>query len=152
MEKIKHIWTVLCTTSVIDQESNNITLTTLEKLAIGLSPEGKKALAEKGEISINFPIEIISMLKKDSPNKEKFDVDLTIFDPAGKEMITSKSVVEMEKSMRRMRYRNRIRNMKISISGDYIFRISIKEPSSSKYEIVAEVPLELNIESAKQKS
>ena len=59
---INHIWTVVCTKSVIDSDTNNISLIdTIERLRINL-PIGQSSNTAPINISINF--EIVSLWER----------------------------------------------------------------------------------------
>lgn len=63
--KIKHIWSVLCKESVINQDDNNVSIHgVLEELSVFLAPARETGkLPEKFGIPMNY--EIVSMWQKD---------------------------------------------------------------------------------------
>ena len=60
--KIEHVWSVLCEKSVIDSETNNLSLTNiLEEIQISLKEKGIIDSSEK-TVPINF--ELVTMWRK----------------------------------------------------------------------------------------
>lgn len=142
--KIKHIWSVLCKESVINQDDNNVSIYgVLEELSISLTPEietGK--LPEKFGIPINY--EIVSLWQKSKEVKiAKGNIEYVFVDPDNKELLTSTQTIEIPHTSRRFRSRMKITGMPLTNEGDYVFRIKIKEDGTDTFRLVAELPLEV---------
>jgi len=145
---VEHVWTVVCRQSVVDKDSNNISLlSSLEQIALNTPSEH----AETNLVSIDF--EVVSFWARSDPNvpssgkaklqyitpsKEKlgdmmFDVDLT----------------------GHSRSRNRIKMTGLSFkeAGNYYFQLQLKQEDSTQWIDVARVPIEVNfIQSAPKKN
>lgn len=143
---IKHIWSVLCRRSITDKETNNISiLNVFEQLEVNatIKKDEKKKLEQ-----VNIPIEyeIVSMwFRENSNEKIKADVEIVVINPNGKTEKTFLQKFEMPPGMRRMRSKIRIFGLTINNSGDYIFRIRIKEANQKEYQDVTNLPLEVKI-------
>src|SRR5688572_21096340 len=104
---ITHIWSVLCRKTVIDNDTNNMSLIDVFE-QLGLNDE--KGNLEQGKpFDIPFEFEIISMLKK---NKKEAHVDVEVkvdlCDPSAKMLKTFSNKFEIPQEIRRMRSRLRI--------------------------------------------
>ncbi|HWY80282.1 MAG TPA: hypothetical protein VNW29_08040 [Candidatus Sulfotelmatobacter sp.] len=142
---LKHIWTVLCRKSVIDSETNNISLNeVMEQIALDLKLKEQDA---KNVKTINLPLEfeVVSMLFKETKKLTKADLKVEFINPQNKIFNTIAQTFEMPETMRRMRTRIRVLGLAVEESGDYIFRVSLKEEEDKTYKTVAEVPLEVHV-------
>ncbi|HCC84501.1 MAG TPA: hypothetical protein DEP87_02365 [Candidatus Pacebacteria bacterium] len=147
---INHIWSVLCRKSVIDRDTNNISIfDVFEQLSVDAKiKENPDNNENKDNKKINLPIEyeLISFWVKDSrqsPFHFKGDVKVEITNPKGLSEKSFEQVLEMPKDMKRLRARMIINGLIIEESGIYNFIVSIKEPGNQKYKKVSEVPLEV---------
>jgi len=144
--KIKHIWSILCKESLINQDDNLISLNgALEELTITLSP-GKKmtTLPDKVGIPINYEI-VSSWFKNTRDELAKAEIEYTLTSPEGNELFKKVQNMEMPSHIRRFRSRMKVTGMPIIKAGDYIFKISVKETGEKIFKIVSEIPLEVKI-------
>lgn len=144
---IKHIWSVLCKESVINQEDNNLSLRdVLEALQVGLKPNPENPPKKNGEIEAIVPIsyEVTSLIMRtDTAEETKIEAEINVFDPKGFEINKHTHNFVMSKGIRRMRVRMRNMGLRIRGSGDYIFKVNIKEEGQKFFKTVAELPLEV---------
>ena len=143
---IKHIWSVLCKESVINQDDNNISIHgVLEELAVFLPPEKETGkLPEKFNIPVNY--EIVSMWQRNKDvDSAKADLEYILVDSENKELLKSTQVIEIPKASRRHRSRMKITGMPLTKSGDYTMKVKIKVKGTENFHLVAELPLEVNI-------
>ncbi len=151
--KIKHIWSVLCKESVIDQVDNNVSIHgVLEELSIVLTPINETGkLPEKLGIPMNY--EIVSLWQR---NKEvesaKGEIEYIFLDPESSELLKNTQMMEIPKASRRFRSRMKIVGMPLTKEGDYMFQVKIKEEGENTSHLVAELPLEVKINLEKLKS
>ena len=144
--KIKHIWSVLCRESVIDQDDNNISIHgVIEELSISLVPvKGAGELPEKLNIPMNY--EIVSLWQKSKEVEiAKAEIEYLFIDPENKELLKNTQTIEIPKTSRRFRSRMKIVGMPLSKEGDYKFQIKMKEEGTDAFHFVAELPLEVKI-------
>lgn len=143
---IKHIWTVLCRKSVIDNESNNLSLyDILEQLSISVKPEKETV---KKTVKINLPLEyeVVSLWVKQS-SKDGFngEIKLEIINPEGSVVKTFEQPFIIQDNKNRLRSRIRINGFVVDGSGVYLFRISYKEKQEKNFTQISEVPLEVSL-------
>lgn len=149
MKYIKHIWSVLCDSSVVDRETNNISLQKiLEKLDVGIGtkPGAPQELPEKINIPFNFEIVTLWAREDFEDKKErKVDVKIETIDPKGHKLAEINNGFTMTSEFRRMRGRTKSANILLTSPGRYLFRISGREVPNGDYEMVSELPLEVEI-------
>lgn len=151
--KLKHIWSVLCKESTINQDDNVISLYgVLEELNITLTPmKGSEAsLPEKVGIPIPINYEIVSMwIKNNKKDIVKAEIEYTLISPTGKELLKTIQNAEIPETSRRFRSRMKISGIQVEKEGDYNFRVRIKEQGSNIFKTVCELPLEIKIQLGK---
>ncbi len=140
---IKHIWSVLCKESIINQDDNNISLNgVLEELTVFLTSTEK--LPEKFALPINY--EIVSMWQRNPDvDSVKADIEYIFIDPDKNELLKNTQSIEIPKTSRRHRSRMKIAGMPLTKEGDYTLQVRVKEEGSDKSHVVAELPLEIKI-------
>ena len=144
--KIKHIWSVLCKESVINQDDNNISIHgVLEELSIFLSPAKETGkLPEKFGIPMNY--EIVSMWQKSKDvESAKAEIEYTLLDPEKNGLLKNTQMMEIPKTSRRFRSRMKIIGLPLTKTGDYIFQVKVKEERADSFRLVTELPLEVRI-------
>lgn len=144
--KIKHIWSVLCKESVIDQADNNVSIHgVLEQLSIVLTPINNSGkLPEKLGIPMNY--EIVSLWQRSKEIESiKGDIEYILLDPNNKELLKNTQSMEIPKTSRRFRSRMKIIGMPLSKEGDYTFQVKVKEEGTDNFTLVSELPLEVKI-------
>lgn len=144
---IRHIWSVLCRRSVIDTDSNNISIyDVFEQLRVDAKVK-KQDITSNSSVNIPLEFEIVSMwVNEDKEKGIAADVDIEVFDPNGKQVKVFPQKLELSKDIRRLRSRLKIMGLAISMSGDYIFKVKIKEKGQDNFRVVAELPLEVNLQ------
>jgi hypothetical protein len=142
---LTHIWSVLCRQSVIDTDTNNITIqNVLEQLDIDAVVKGSEVNLPT---NINIPIdyELVSLwYKKDRSSEEPVDIKLSVINPRGTEVYCMDQHAIAPKGTGRLRTRAKITGMVVTDSGDYTFRLQFKNQKGD-YVPVAEIPLEVNL-------
>ena len=138
---IQHVWTVVCQKSIIDKDTNNISLDVLEQLKIKIS-----SLPEKAE-GIIFPIkiEIVSLwCRGRGEEKIKGDGQLKIEGPNNK--VVGNAMIDIDlMSSHRSRTRVRLEGLPIPKGASGVFHFVILLKSENKWIQVARVPLEVDI-------
>ena len=149
MHKMKHIWTVLCQNSVIDSETNNLSINNvLEQLEITTD---EKSVKSDGSINVPINYEIISMwYKEDSKSAVKAEILVEIVDSNSKVLKSFTQKGEMPVAMNRLRTRMRVQGIELTVSGIYSFVTKIKIEGERDFQKVAEVPLEVHLKSIKK--
>jgi len=142
---MKHVWSVLCRRSQIDITDNNISLNeVLEQLTVDINT--KRGDIQPNEVNIPIDYEIVSMwIKEKNESHIKAEIRTEFIDPNGKLLKTFPQPVEMPKDMRRLRTRFRITGLGLTVPGDYMFVVSVKEVDKKEFRKVSELPLEIHL-------
>jgi hypothetical protein len=145
---IRHVWTVLCMRSVIDSDSNNISLfDVVEELQL---------LQKKGTARATSPLpvdlELVSLWarepKEQPANGRAKDV---IMSPSGKPLGEREYDLDLTE-FERTRSRRNVRGVPIGESGQYWFRTQLWDEKRSKWQEVSNVPIKITIEVEEAKS
>lgn len=141
---MKHIWTVLCQGSVVDQHTNNLSINNcIEALKISL----EKKLEQEAMVSIPVEYQMVSYWKREDGEMGDVQVDLRVdvVDPRKIVLASLSSSFFVKSEFKRMRNRWVIQGLQVSIPGDYTLAVYKKTPSG-EYGLISELPLEVNIE------
>lgn len=139
--KIAHVWSILCEKSIIDSESNNLSLTNvLEEIQI--TPKEKTAIdSEEKIVPINF--EFVTMWRRIGEGEVKEPIKIEIVDPNGRVIQSADAQIDLARSLNRMRFRFRFNGMKATVPGDYCFVVKLKQ--GNIYKEVGKTYLEVKI-------
>lgn len=144
---IQNIFSVLCESSIIDKDTNNITINNvLEQIKIAVSLDSTQ-LSQK-DIPINTPIkyEIISLWKEDKPNPNtNYNIELVIVDPDNKVIQSIPQKFKFENGIVRHRSIFKINGFVATINGTYTFLIKIKAETENKFQEASRIPLDIEI-------
>ena len=151
---IRHIWTVLCQKSILDHDTNNLTLVDVaEQIVISiadldsvkLSAAAVQPMQETNAPSVTLRLELVSLWarqKKDRP--EKGHARIRIMAPSSEIMYEMTYEINLSASTR-FRQRSGLMGLPPAIaSGEYIFITELLDPETNEYVIVAETPLEIS--------
>jgi hypothetical protein len=142
---MKHIWTVLCQKSVIDNETNLISLIDcLEELNLTMDMDKEPGnTSEKIVIPLNF--QVASFWLIEDKNLKKLEIKIELNDPENNKINEINNVFELKEDYLRYRTRINVQGMPITKSGRYLFKIyQIEQGGISK--CVSEVPLDVKID------
>jgi hypothetical protein len=142
---LKNIWSILCARSIIDKETNNISIyDALEQLEVEVKIKNNEGIP----VAINLPIEyeVVGMWLRENTEKEiKAELIIELFNPKGKIIKTFNQSIEMPAKMKRLRSRLRIKGFTVEMPGGYLFKVKIKEADQVEFRVVSELPLEVHI-------
>ncbi|MFH1652458.1 MAG: hypothetical protein ABIE74_00215 [Pseudomonadota bacterium] len=141
---IEHAWTTVCQKSIIDKDSNNISLDILEQLSIQMP----SIPADAKGIIFPIQIEIVSLWYKGLNTKgKKYSARLKIKSPS--DDIISKKDMEVDLT-NTQRYRTRIKlnglPIKKQSSGYFYFITEVK--LNNKWKEVSKIPVEVRLQSS----
>jgi hypothetical protein len=145
---IQCVWGLLCSLSSIDQERNNISLfNIIDQLNIPAKFLADSALAEKPAF-FHVPHEIILLWMRTLNTAISAEVvsttcRLSLIDPRGKELQQTMAPLNLDRNIRRMRFRMRTHGLNITVPGDYIYRVEVRDLRGTNYNKVLEVPFEV---------
>jgi len=145
--KVKHIWSILCKESVVNQDDNLISIYgVLEELNVSLTTKNARSnkLPEKVGIPINYEI-VCLWFKKNTQELASAQIEYSLISPEGKELIKNTQSMEIPVNIRRFRSRMKISGLPLTINGDYFFKVKIKESGDKNFKLVSKLPLEVKI-------
>jgi hypothetical protein len=144
---LNHVWSVICRRSIVDNQSNNISLTDcLEQIRVNRpnGPDGKSRV-DKFIIPIDF--ETVHLFSRLDTGKEgSFELKTDILAPGEIEIGTNTQNITFPAGPKRIRQITRTNGLPVSVSGIYWFVISIKETGENKFRSVAKLPLQVLID------
>lgn len=144
---IRHIWSVLCRRAIVDSGTNNLTISdVLEELSVDIKVE-KKNIESLKLINLPLEFEIVSFWKKegDPTSDLKAESEVEVINPEGKSLQTFKQQVNLPPKMRRLRTILRVMGLTLDNSGDYTLKVTIKEEHDKAYQVVSEIPLQVQL-------
>lgn len=148
---IKHIWTVVAESSVVDQQTNNISIhKVLEQLNVSLSVKDQETLKEAINTNkafwVSFPFQVISLWQSINPKKDPTaEVEIELVDSIGQSLQTTKFKLNFQKDKTRMRSIIGSPTIRITGMGVYLFKVRIKEDDENEFSEVTEIPLEVRL-------
>lgn len=140
---MKHIWTVLCQKSSIDIETNLLSLfDCVEELGLVID----KTKAPEGNLVISTEFQLVSFWTVENPNQDNvLEIRGELLDPNGKILNKFENKFAIKKGILRFRNRTNIQGLPITETGRYIVRMMQKKEDKKEFEIVTELPLDINI-------
>jgi len=145
---IKHIWSVLCSQSLIDASSNNISLIgILEEIHLTRKPSSPKRQKERMKGKPAFPIvmEWVTLWER-TPGESANLVPVRdiVSAPSGEILVQEEYNVDFGKH-NRMRWRRKFSGLPEQGPGRYQFCTQIKDAKTNTWESVSSLPLEVFI-------
>ena len=145
---MKHVWTVLCQKSIVEKDTDRISLlNALDSLGFIVS---KEKLQKEKSVPVN--LEILSCWSRCDGEVADFLVKIEFINVAKnkvliaseEKIISSNNELPAEK-LSSLRSRLLIPFLPIESAGAFIFKISQKKKNDSDFSVVAELPLEIKI-------
>lgn len=151
--EVQHIWSVLCRQSILNADTNNISLIDVVDQANFRLPQEVIQKVDTGDTKgFIFPVEleVVSLFKKSNKSQEvSFDYRLRFLTPEGEQ--TGKveaGRVTIERQLKNMRVRAKMVEFAVdkrAKSGEYTVVVEIKDTSNDIYFEVARIPLEIEL-------
>ena len=141
---LEHIWSVLCARSIIDSETNNVSIQdVVEQITINAEP------IENGFLP--FPLELITLWgRKESDKPAKGTERVTFVTPSGKSEVVSEAEIDLS-SVERHRHRVRFPGLPVSEAGKYYFKVEMKN-GSNEWKLASAVPLKVIFQPAETRA
>lgn len=138
---IQHVWSVLCSKSSIDKETNNISLfEVIEQL------QGEGWMGEP--VLVPYPLELVSLWARAEPNRpSRGEARVILHSPSGTTKISATQQVDLSE-FRRLRHRIKIPGLRVNGPGFYTFLVEVRQEEQEHWEPVARIPLEIQIKMA----
>ncbi len=136
---MEHIWSIICSNSVIDQETNNLSLfNVIEQITIQLNNN----VEMNGAVMIPVPFEVISFFYLHKTCKESCLITAKVFDPQDKIIGEFENHIQISEGIDKARSRIRFNGIPFISEGIYRFRIYT---NVKKEKLVAEIPLMVKV-------
>ena len=144
---IHHIWSVLCRTSIVNAQTNSITLSdVMEFIAINAVVDPATDLEKTDTFSFPIDYEVTALLARDdASHAEAAELLIKQNDPKHKLLMETTQAFTMPIGMSRIRLRLQIHGVTVSTTGKYNFEIGLKQPGQAHAALVASVPLEVQL-------
>ena len=152
---LTHVWSVVCSNSLLDKDTNNLSLfNTIEKFTFQIPESDMEKLKKEKKENIVFPaqFEVVSRFaRQESGTVEAFDYKVSLMNPENKSVAHSMQKLAVDKNIKNFRVRTKFQSLPVNGLGDYIVLVEFKEVSENRYNKVAELPLEVTISSIPEK-
>ncbi|MDP2656350.1 MAG: hypothetical protein Q8P11_02185 [bacterium] len=140
---MKHIWSVLCQKTIIDGNSNLLSIIDcVEEINFTI----KNATGDKIVIPIEFQIINFWTTEKDD---SILNLKIDLIDPDKNIINDLSSTFDINKGAMRYRSITKIQGMPITKTGRYTFRISTQSNEKDIYNVISELPLDIKINAEK---
>ncbi len=138
---ISHVWTVICSRSVIDEESKNISLMDIVE-QVTISAES----AKQKETLLPLPFEVVTLWAREAASgKSETEARLRLLSPENKEIHHQSYRVDLQDHPR-MRTRIRVPGLPFLGAGIYTFCVDLRRQDGETWREVAHIPLQVQIE------
>lgn len=146
-KSIKHLWSILCQSSSIDAQSNILSLfNVVEQIVVDLTPEITDSNAGKERpVAVAFRFEIVSLWQKIGEANKNNTVEIEFLDPMGISLMKTDYSLQIPQDKKRIRHSMKVNGLKVTIDGEYTFKIRIKESDQKEFYEVAELSLDVII-------
>jgi len=148
---IEHVWTVLCHRSVVDGETNNISLIdVLERIGISLPPERATTLLQSDasgaqqRLMIPLSFEVVTLWKRVSLQEPAHGKGrLVLIGPDASELAVAREFEVDLTSHARLRSRARLSGIPLTTAGEYRFRTELLIDGEANWRQVGTTPFEV---------
>jgi hypothetical protein len=141
---IRHVWSVLCLKSVIDKDTNNITLVdVLEQLNVVISP----VPSPQGRAVLPVEYELISFFTREGDNQPcRGAMRITLQGPSGNAIDEPNQFpIDLSASFERSRNRTRMAGIPLVGPGIYNFLVEYQDEMDTGWKTAARLPLQVAI-------
>jgi hypothetical protein len=131
---IDHVWSVLCSRSTRDADSNNISIhNVLEQINIEAEPDPDNLVAIEAEV-------ITLWIRSDANIPSSGRVRLSVITPNGEVAGVHEAELDLL-NFERLRSRVRFKSLPASQPGRLIFRLELQNQGAKRWKQVAAIPL-----------
>jgi len=142
----EHAWSVLCTKSVVDKQSNNISLfDVIEQIRV--KPPESSVYEEGSVVLVPFNFALVSLWIRSDPSKpEKFRARINLKTPVA-EIVGFEEEIDLTKH-RRARSISNFQDFPVSGPGQYFYKVNIEiiKGKKASWKNVANIPVEIIFE------
>src|SRR3989344_4716824 len=146
-KNIRHLWSVLCSSSVLSADTNNLSLNNLiERITIPISKEQSNQRNDKAAKGYIIPIEfeVVSRFLKTTDQALALELKFDIVNPQGAILVSlPPNNFGIQKGIKNLRLRTKITPLPVDQSGEFTIVVLIKEAGESQFSEVDRIPLEV---------
>lgn len=144
---IKHVWSLVCKESKIEQITNNISIIDVyESLQFDLRTEQNTEENKGKPIGVPVNFEIISLFYRDKKGTEEhFDEKIIVIDPKGVVLGEFAADVLFKDDQDRVRSIVKFNMIALTISGDYVFQVNLAKKGADKMDRVSSIPISIKV-------
>ena len=143
---IQHIWSILCSSSSIDSQTNNVSLYNIvEEVGFKLQQTNEQQVNFSEEKKWPFNVEVVSLWKRTNQGNLVADAKIELLDPSNKKMQEVLYKLEFKPQHQRMRSIIKMNGITITGQGEYNFSILLKEDGSDKFKEITRIPIVVKI-------
>lgn len=137
---IEHIWTVVCSMSVIDRETNNLSLfNIIEQLNILAQPQS--------DMTLQLTLNVVTLWGRvDYAIPAQGSSRITFLSPLGEAIGQVEGEIDLSKHERLRMFRRFPLGLNLKDSGRYCFRIELRMKDEEHWLTVANVPLQVVVD------
>ena len=143
---IKPVWALVCSSTSTDQNTNQVSIfNVIEEVTIGISGP-RPADVFKNGVVVPLANELIALLQRaDTSTKEIInECVVDVLDPFGISIGHVELPVKIEKDKQRSRINVKFNGFKVTSSGEYLYKISVKNTAGKLEEIIS-VPVHMKL-------
>lgn len=143
-KNMKHIWSILCQRSSIDFETNSLSLfDCIEEINVVVD---KTKLVQNDKIVIPIEFQLVSFWAvEDSEKDNNLKIKGGLVDSKNKILNSFENSFDVKKGIKRFRNRTNIKGLPITEEGRYYIKVWQWMKKTDKFEIVAELPLDVKL-------
>lgn len=144
MNNFKHIWSVACQKTLVDANTNILSLLeVLEKIDINIKNASK--IKDKNSLTVPIHFEVTSFWRKIETNKAvQGEAKIVIYSPQNAEIANASVKFTISAKAKSSRTIVKINGMRLTGPGEY--KIEVQEKVGQEHIVVAEIPFDVTIE------
>lgn len=147
---VRGVWGIVCSLSSIDQERNNVSLfNIINQINVDQSDFAKVKTEGSDGLIVPIPHELFLTLRRMTSHELcdvelRIDIKISLVDPDNKILVEMLCPITFRAGARNLRHRIAIDAFKVTKSGDYEYRVGIKQPNSGNFTESLAVPFFVN--------
>lgn len=150
LQKIKPLWSVVCASSIVDKETNNMSLINLiENLNITIqeTPEVKAQYEKSGWYATPINLKVVSHFHRIEKGSDlSFSFQMQVIDPNGKALgHNAEGTMAFPKDLKNMRMVVALNGLPVAQSGQYHVAVQMKDVGEDTYLEIQKIPLEVQV-------
>ena len=142
---IRHIWSVLCRRSVVDVESNTISLFDC------IEEVGVTVVSQSSQRPIALPLDatVVVLVCRDSADPCDGAMRLRFVGPDGQRVMETQECRISLREHRRLRHRFNLQGLPFGGNGTNFVEVLLKQDANASFEPIARIPYDVRIEQAR---